>query len=94
MASPNGFDNMDEDLQDSQRVLMIPTLEHEEVPLHLDDLSPEELDGAVDLLVAEQVEVKFWVRVIEEIWRLDRWREAMEVLDKGIAGALCRALCS
>lgn len=81
-----GTVTLNDDSIQQHRTLVIPTLQHEDVPVALDDLATDQLtlEDVQALLVGERVEVKFWVRIIEEIWRLGRWKDALALLDKGI----------
>lgn len=75
-----------QDSQHQQRVLEIPTLDNEEVPVVLDDLATDQrtLEDVTEVLVTERAQLTYWVRIIEELWRLAKWKDAIALLDKGI----------
>lgn len=70
-----------------KRSLEIPTSQSAEfVPVDFDELAPAEYLPIAELLRDEQAPVKFWVRLIEEIWRLGKWTLALEIAHMGIVG--------
>lgn len=58
--------------------------------LHLMDTATldKQLDEYSGILESERAALPFWVRLVEEVWRLAKWRSAMEVIDKGVSGEL------
>lgn len=62
----------------------------EDLELSLDDLSTtdsltqdEHLVEYISILSQEKAPLQLWVRLAEELWRLDRFKSAFEVVDKG-----------
>jgi hypothetical protein len=87
-AAPLAAPPLVDDLE-ARRTLSVPT-GADDVELSLDDLSTTDSTGQdehlveyIDFLSQEQAPLQLWVRLAEELWRLNRFKSALEVLDKG-----------
>ncbi|ORY91479.1 hypothetical protein BCR35DRAFT_323300 [Leucosporidium creatinivorum] len=74
---------------EARRTLFVPT-GADELALSLDDLSTtdslvqdDHLVEYMSILSQEKAPLPLWVRLAEELWRLDRFKSALEILDKG-----------
>lgn len=74
---------------EARRTLVVPAGAGD-VELSLDDLSTtdsslqdEHLVEYISILSGEKAPLQLWVRLAEELWRLERFKSAHEVLDKG-----------
>ncbi|SCV70711.1 BQ2448_3473 [Microbotryum intermedium] len=101
----NGTDHLDgavdaEPLSD--RTLLVPSrLDNDDITINLDDLfsSPDDQETqiVIDLFKDERAPVVFWVRLIQEAWRIKRYTLALDMLEQGIGHldpkGKCTLLC-
>lgn len=86
----------------SSRTLDLITDDNQEIVLEMDqffvDVDPRDQDRAVYDAASFMKEVKapvgLWIRLVEEIWRLQKWRLALIMCDEGLAGTSLAALAS
>ena len=78
--------------EDPRRILYVPTLQNEEVPIELDAIwaEPGQEEAAwsdiISMFDAEKVPVQFWLRLAEECARCGRPRLALSTIDGGLRG--------
>ncbi len=84
--------------EDPRRILNVPTLQNEEVPIELDAIwsEPGQEESAcndiISMFNAEKVPVQFWIRLAEECNRANRPRLALSTIDGGLRGEQSRPL--
>lgn len=86
----------DEVLESPLRILEVQTLGNEVIPISLDELfvdGDEQTNFVADLLADEKATVIFWVRLVEEVWRLNKYKGALDLLQKGLNGELSARAC-
>lgn len=72
-------------MEEDSRTLEIPTRGNELIPFDLDELiEPDAIESIISLLVEEEVAIQFWIRIVEEIWRIGKLSDAMDVIDRGL----------
>ena len=77
--------------EDPRRILNVPTLQNEEVPIELDAIwaEPGQEESAwndiISMFQAERVPVQFWVRLAEECIRCNRPRLGLTTIDSALA---------
>ncbi|SGY78722.1 BQ5605_C008g04925 [Microbotryum silenes-dioicae] len=83
----------------SNRTLLVPSrLDNDDITINLDDLfsSPDDSETqiVVDLFKDERAPVVFWVRLVQEAWRIKRYTLALEMLEQGIAHLDTKGKCT
>lgn len=78
--------------EDPRRILNVPTLQNEEVPIELDAIwsEPGQEESAwsdiIAMFDAEKVPLQFWIRLAEDCNRLNRYRLALSTVEGGLKG--------
>lgn len=78
----------------SRRTLDLINDDNQEIVLEMDefyvDVDPRDKDRAVYDAASFMKEVKApvgpWIRLVEELWRLQKWRLALIICDEGLEG--------
>lgn len=77
---------------DPRRQMEIPTLSNEFIPIDFNYMFDEAesheaaLDEIASILEAERAPVRFWIRLVEEVWRIDKWAAALDLIQRGLRG--------